>query len=61
MEKMKSDKNTENSKKFYLAGFIFILFGLILINIDYSTLYYPIIGIGILSLVLGINETLKSI
>jgi uncharacterized membrane protein HdeD (DUF308 family) len=58
---MKSEKYLENSKKFYVIGLMFILFGLILINLDFSVLDYSIIGIGIILLVLGINETIKSI
>ena len=31
---MKSEKYLENSKRFYVIGLLFILFGLILININ---------------------------
>jgi len=58
---MKSEKYLENSKRFYVIGLLFILFGLILINIEFNDLNYSIIGIGIILLVLGVNETIKSI
>ena len=58
---MKSEKYLENSKRFYVIGLLFILFGLIIINIDFHDLDYSIIGIGIILLVLGVNETIKSI
>jgi len=58
---MKSEKYLENSKRFYIIGLLFILVGLILINIDFIDLDYSIIGIGIILLVLGANETIKSI
>ncbi len=58
---MKSEKFTENSKKFYLIGFLFILIGIILNYMDYSTFDYSIIGIGILLVILGVNESIKSI
>jgi hypothetical protein len=58
---MKSEKYLENSKKLYVIGLIFILFGLILININFNVLDYSLIGIGIILLVLGLNETIKSI
>ena len=60
-ENMKSEKYLENSKRFYIIGLLFILVGLILINIDFIDLDYSIIGIGIILLVLGVNETIKSI
>jgi uncharacterized membrane protein HdeD (DUF308 family) len=58
---MKSGRYTENSIRFYIIGLLFIIVGLILINMNYNTLDYSIIAIGILLLILGINETLKSI
>jgi uncharacterized membrane protein HdeD (DUF308 family) len=58
---MKPRRYLENSKRFYVIGFILILIGLILIYMDYNKLDYSVIGIGILLLVLGINETIKSI
>lgn len=58
---MKSEKYLENSKKLYVIGLIFILIGLILININFNVLDYSVIGIGIILLVLGLNETIKSI
>ena len=58
---MKSEKYLENSKKFYIIGILFILFGLILINLNFNVLDYSVIGIGIILLVLGLNETIKSI
>ena len=58
---MKSEKYLENSKRFYVIGLLLILFGLILINIEFNDLDYSIIGIGIILLVLGVNETIKSI
>lgn len=58
---MKSRKYTENFIRFYIIGVLFIIVGIILINMEYNTLYYSLIAIGILFLILGINETLKSI
>jgi len=58
---MKSGKYTKKSIKYYFIGFLLILIGVILIYMDYNTLYYSIIGIGLLFLVFGINETIKSI
>jgi len=58
---MRSGGYTENSIRFYIIGLLFIIVGLILINMNYNTLDYSIIAIGILLLILGINETLKSI
>jgi len=58
---MKSEKYLENSKKFYIIGILFILFGLILINLNFNVLDYSVIGIGIILLVLGLDETIKSI
>ncbi len=56
---MISEKYLENSKRFFVIGLLFILFGLILINIDFNVLDYSIIGIGIILLVLGVNETIN--
>ena len=56
---MKSEKYLENSKKLYVIGLLFILFGLIVININFNVLDYSVIGI--ILLVLGLNETIKSI
>ena len=58
---MKSGKNTENSMKFYIIGLLFVLVGLILINVKFNILDYSLIGIGAVLLILGINETIKSI
>jgi len=58
---MKSGKNTENSMKFYIIGLMFVLVGLILINVKFNILDYSLIGIGAVLLILGINETIKSI
>ena len=58
---MKSEKYLENSKRFYVIGLLFILFGLMLINIDFNDLDYSIIGIGIILLVLELNEIIKPI
>ena len=58
---MKSEKYLENSKRFYIIGLLFVLVGLIFININFNNLDYSIIGIGIILLVLGVNETIKSI
>ena len=58
---MKSGKNTENSMKFYIIGLMFVLVGLILINVKFNILDYSLIGIGAVLLILGIDETIKSI
>jgi hypothetical protein len=58
---MKSGKNTENSMKFYIIGLLFVLVGLILINVKFNILDYSLIGIGAVLLILGIDETIKSI
>jgi len=52
---MKSRKYTENFIRFYIIGVLFIIVGIILINMEYNTLYYSLIAIGILFLILGIN------
>jgi len=51
----------ENSKTFYILGLLSILIGLILINIDFNFLDYSLLGIGIVLLILGLNETIKPI
>lgn len=51
----------ENSRTFYILGFIFILIGLILINLDFDILDYSLLGIGVVLLVLGLNESIKPI
>jgi hypothetical protein len=58
---MNSKKPFETFNIFYLVGLIFILIGLIIINLDFNYLDYSLIGIGILLVVLGLNETIKSI
>ena len=58
---MKSGKNTRNSIKFYVISLLFILVGLILINVKFNILDYSLIGIGAVLLILGIDETIKSI
>jgi EamA domain-containing membrane protein RarD len=58
---MKSGKYTENSIKFYIIGLMFVLVGLILLNIKFSILDYSLIGIGVVLLILRIDETIKSI
>jgi uncharacterized membrane protein HdeD (DUF308 family) len=58
---MKSEKFTKKSIRYYFMGFLLILIGVILIYINYNTLYYSIIGIGALFLIFGLNETIKSI
>jgi hypothetical protein len=58
---MNLKKSFGNSNTFYLLGLIFILIGLILINVDFNFLDYSLLGIGIVILVLGLNEALKPI
>jgi uncharacterized membrane protein HdeD (DUF308 family) len=58
---MKYKNLIKNSRKFYLTGFILILCGCILIVINYYKVFYSLIGIGLLLIALGVNETLKSI
>jgi hypothetical protein len=58
---MDSKRSFENSNIFYLVGLLFILIGLILINVDFNFLDYSLVGIGIVLVVLGLNETIKSI
>ena len=48
-----------NSRTFYIIGLLLILIGLIIINIDFNFLDYSLIGIGIVLLILGLNETIK--
>jgi uncharacterized membrane protein HdeD (DUF308 family) len=43
----------------YILGLLLILIGLILINVDFNYLDYSMLGIGIVLLVLGINEAIK--
>jgi uncharacterized membrane protein HdeD (DUF308 family) len=54
---MNSKMLFENSKTFYLLGLLSILIGLILINLDFNFLDYSLLGIVLL--VLGLNETIK--
>jgi|BarGraIncu00222A_1022003.scaffolds.fasta_scaffold50571_5 uncharacterized membrane protein HdeD (DUF308 family) len=54
-------KLTKNSIRYYFIGFLLILIGAFLIYIDNNRTYYSIIGIGVLFLIFGINETMKSI
>ena len=56
---MNSKMLFENSKTFYISGLLLILIGLILINTDFNFLDYSLLGIGIVLLVLGINETIR--
>ncbi len=56
---MNSKMLFENSKTFYISGLLLILIGLILINRDFNILDYSLLGIGVVLLVLGINETIK--
>ena len=56
---MNSKMLFENSKTFYISGLLLILIGLILINIDFNFLDYSLLGVGIVLLVLGLNETIK--
>jgi hypothetical protein len=56
---MDPKKSFENSNIFYLVGFLFILIGLIFINVDFNFLDYSLVGI--LLVVLGLNETIKHI
>jgi uncharacterized membrane protein HdeD (DUF308 family) len=58
---MKSEKFTKNSLRYYFIGFLLILIGVVLIYMDYNTLFYSIIGIGALFVIFGLNETIKSI
>jgi uncharacterized membrane protein HdeD (DUF308 family) len=58
---MKSEKFTKKSIRYYFMGFLLILIGVVLIYMDYNTLYYSIIGIGALFVIFGLNETIKSI
>ena len=51
----------KNSETFYILGLLFILSGLLLINLDFNFLDYSLLGIGIVLLVLGLNETIKPI
>jgi uncharacterized membrane protein HdeD (DUF308 family) len=58
---MKSEKFTKNSLRYYFIGVLLILIGIIFIYMDYNPLDYSIIGIGVLFLVFGLNETMKII
>jgi hypothetical protein len=58
---MNSKKLFGTSNTLYLIGLIFILIGLILINVDFNFLDYSLVGIGIVILVLGLSEALKPI
>ena len=58
---MNSKMIFENSRTFYILGLLSILIGLILINLDFNSLDYSLLGIGIVLLVLGLNETIKPI
>jgi uncharacterized membrane protein HdeD (DUF308 family) len=58
---MNSKMLFENSRTFYILGLLSILIGLILVNLDFNILDYSLLGIGIVLLVLGLNETIKPI
>ena len=58
---MKSKKYLQNSKRLYSIGLLFIIVGCFLLYLNFNDLDYSIVGIGIVLLVLGINETIKSI
>jgi uncharacterized membrane protein HdeD (DUF308 family) len=58
---MNSKMLFENSKTFYILGLLFILIGLILINLDFNLLDHSLLEIGIVLLVLGLNEAIKPI
>ena len=58
---MKSEKFNKTSLRYYFIGSLLILIGVIFIYMDYNPLDYSIIGIGVLFLVFGLNETINSI
>lgn len=58
---MERSRFAENAKSFYFAGFLIILFGLIHVDTFYNILDYSIICVGLITLCLGVLETLKSI
>jgi hypothetical protein len=58
---MKLTKYIKNSLRYYFIGFLLILIGVILVYTNYNQVYYAIIGIGLLFIVFGINESMKSI
>ncbi len=58
---MKRTKYTTNSLRYYFIGIILILIGAILVYTTHNQVYYSIMGIGLLFLVFGMNETMKSI
>jgi uncharacterized membrane protein HdeD (DUF308 family) len=57
---MNSKMLFENSKTFYILGLLSILIGLILINLDFNLLDHSLLEIGIVLLVLGLNEAIKT-
>lgn len=58
---MESARYLQNSKNYYISGLLFILVGFILTNVHFSLLDYPVIGIGVILMILGLNETIKCI
>jgi hypothetical protein len=56
---MKLNDNTETALIFYVSGSLFILIGLILMYMRYSTWSYEVIAIGVVFLLLGIDASRK--
>ncbi len=54
-------KLTKNYIRYYFIGLLLILIGVILVYTTHNQVYYSIMGIGLLFLVFGVNETMKSI
>ena len=58
---MKRSKYNKISLRYYFIGIVLILIGAILVYTSHNQVYYSIMGIGLLFLVFGINEMMKSI
>jgi hypothetical protein len=58
---MNSKNSNDTSKTFYILGLLVILIAVILTNINFNSLAYSLLGIGVLLLVLGLYDTIKPI
>ena len=56
---MKLDQRIENAAIFYITGFLFILIGVVLLNMRYSNWNYEVIVMGVVFLLLGVDASRK--
>lgn len=56
---MKLDQRIETAAVFYITGFLFILIGVVLLNMRYDNWNYEVIAMGVVFLLLGIDASRK--